>query len=316
LFGTLFHPAANALATAHYPKSPGMAVGIMGMGAGLGFFAGPHYAGWRAETAQWTWGSIAAWQRPCIEMGIAGVVVGAIFLLLAREAAARGQARALDVEHPPLGARLTKLVLSLAAVLGLRDFAGVASMSLLSIYLQKAHAYSVKQAGLVIGGMMLISVVVNPIAVWLTSGKRRLPALAFVLVAGGVVIATVPLWPVFYVLPVMALFQAFQLGSYAIADAAVLERVPPAVRGRVVGLFLTFAGTFASLSPWAMGFWTDMLRARAMEPSAYLPLFGTLGAMMLLAALCPPIIARLGAKQPPAIEAFSETLPATVEPLG
>src|SRR5688572_24251073 len=51
IFGTLFHPAANALATAHYPKSPGMAIGVLGMGAGIGFFAGPQYAGWRAQLA-------------------------------------------------------------------------------------------------------------------------------------------------------------------------------------------------------------------------------------------------------------------------
>ena len=77
LFATLFHPAANALATAHYPKSPGMAIGVLGMGSGLGFFAGPQYAGWRAQ--------IAGWQRPCIEMGIFGIVCGIIFLLVAKE---------------------------------------------------------------------------------------------------------------------------------------------------------------------------------------------------------------------------------------
>ena len=42
--GTLFHPAANALATAHYPRTPGMAIGVMSVGAALGFFAGPRYA--------------------------------------------------------------------------------------------------------------------------------------------------------------------------------------------------------------------------------------------------------------------------------
>jgi MFS family permease len=31
MFGTLFHPSANALVPAHYPKSPGMAIGILRM---------------------------------------------------------------------------------------------------------------------------------------------------------------------------------------------------------------------------------------------------------------------------------------------
>ena len=37
------------------------------------------------------------------------------------------------------------------------------------------------------------------------------------------------------------------------------------MRGRVVGVFLSIAGTFASLSPWLMGWWTDRLGARALE---------------------------------------------------
>src|SRR3954454_13204161 len=51
LAGTLFHPAANALIPAHFPKHAGLAIGLLGAGSGLGFFAGPQYAGWRAESA-------------------------------------------------------------------------------------------------------------------------------------------------------------------------------------------------------------------------------------------------------------------------
>src|SRR5438874_10966574 len=76
VFGTLFHPAANALAPAHYPRSPGMAIGLLGMGSGLGFFIGPQFSGWRAQSARWQWGAIAQWQKPLIELGVAGVVVG------------------------------------------------------------------------------------------------------------------------------------------------------------------------------------------------------------------------------------------------
>ncbi len=47
IFGTIFHPSANALASSHYPKSPGMAIGILGIGSGLGFFFGPLISGWR-----------------------------------------------------------------------------------------------------------------------------------------------------------------------------------------------------------------------------------------------------------------------------
>src|SRR4051812_43591766 len=148
LFDTMFHPAANALVPAHYPRSPGMAIGLLGIGAGLGFFAGPQYAGWRAQAAGWQWGAMASWQKPCVEAGIAGAVFGLLFLLVARETrSSRGGGRH---SRPPLDRRLRNRTIALGAVLGWRDFAGVASPTLLSIYLQKAHAYDAKHAGLVV----------------------------------------------------------------------------------------------------------------------------------------------------------------------
>src|SRR5688500_13051399 len=81
LFGALFHPCANALVSAHYPKSPGLAIGFLGIGAGVGFFVGPQYAGWRAQAADW--------QRPLLEMGAVGLVAGIAFLFVAKEAEAR-----------------------------------------------------------------------------------------------------------------------------------------------------------------------------------------------------------------------------------
>ena len=75
---------------------------------------------------------------------------------------------------------------SLGRVRDAGDFAGVAAFTLASIFLQKAQGYTVKQAGFALGAMMLISVIVNPIAVWITSANRRLKSLALLIIAGGV----------------------------------------------------------------------------------------------------------------------------------
>lgn len=317
LFGTLFHPCANALVPAHYPKHPGMAIGLLGMGAGLGFFFGPQYAGWRAESAGWHLWLIADWQRPCIELGLLGIAVGVLFLLLASEARKPAQPPAEPVEdamlpnrvaieaivtdlrgphahdHPHLTPALRRRTAAIAMVLGCRDFVGIASISLLSIYLQKAHGHTTKRAGLIVGSMMLLSVLVNPISVYLSPGRRRLPALVLVLLLSAATLVVVPFVSVGWILPVMCVYQAFQMSSYAISDAAMLERTPPSIRGRVVGLFLTLAGTFASLSPWAMGFWTDLLHEQAANPVAYAPIFVTLAAMACLGTLSTPLIAGL-----------------------
>jgi MFS family permease len=311
LFGALYHPAANALVPAHYPQSPGMAIGLLGMGSGIGFFAGPQYAGWRAQAAGWRWDAIADWQRPLVEAGIAGAVVGVIFLLVARETHHTADAAKTSQS---LGAALRGRVTRLAAVLGCRDFAGIATLSLASIYLQKAHHLDARQTGFILGSMMLMSVIVSPLAVYLSPGRRRLPTLIAVLVAGAVSVATVPIWSVGAVLAVLMAFMTFQLGSYAVSDAAMLERVAAPVRGRVVGLFLTIAGTFSSTAPFVMGWWTDRLGARAAQPPAYLPIFATLALMMLAACGATPLIARLGEVQGAPIDPLSETDPRTAEP--
>jgi MFS family permease len=313
LFGTLFHPAANALVPAHYPRSPGMAIGLLGIGSGIGFFAGPQFAGWRAQSADWTFGAVANWQKPLIEAGVAGAVIGVIFLLVAREVGWHVVPRG-GQKRQPLDPRLRKNVRNLAFVLGCRDFAGLATISLASIYLQKAHGLDAKRTGFIVGVMMLTSIVINPFMVYFSPGRRRLPMLAAVLVLGGLVVAVTPLVPLRYVLGVLMTFMVFQLGSYALSDAAMLERVAPQVRGRVVGLFLTIAGTASSTAPFVMGYWTDRLGDRAAQPHAYLPLFATLGVLMILAAACPPLIARLGNVEGPAINPLTQTTPATVEP--
>jgi MFS family permease len=343
LFGTLFHPAANALVTAHYPKNPGMAIGLLGIGSGLGFFFGPQYAGWRAQSAHWRLAglSVGDWQRPCVELGLAGIVVAVIFLLWAREIRPPSPGRKplaklvgavalpgrIDMEgqvlayepagaagvHPPLGRALRGRIIGIALVLGCRDFAGVAGLSLASIYLQKAHRLDVKQAGFIIGAMMLLSVLINPLAAWLTAGGRRLPALAGMLVAGGLVVFAVPYVPVAWALPVLCGFMTMQMGSYTVSDAAILERVDPAVRGRVVGLFLMLAGTFGSTGPWVMGFWTDRMGQLAYTPRAYGWPFGVLGVMMFVAALATPLIAALGEARQHVAEGTLEPSPPPLE---
>jgi MFS family permease len=284
MFGSLFHPTANALVPAHFPKNPGMPIGIMGIGSGLGFFFGPQYAGWRAEAV--------GWQRPCIELGILGIVVGILFLILAKEA--HGARDTIKPSSHPLGKGMRRKVMAIAAILGCRDFAGIATSSLVSIYLQKAHGYDARHTGWVVGAMMLTSMVANPIAVFLSPGQRRLPALMINLLIGGTLLVLVPRVNVAWVLAMLGIFQIFHLGSYAIGEAAMLERVHPDVRGRVIGTFLTSAGTFASFSPWVMGFWTDHLGAKALRPEGYYIPFAVLGAMMVFAGFSVKMIARLG----------------------
>ncbi|MGD0388516.1 MAG: MFS transporter [Tepidisphaeraceae bacterium] len=289
IFGAVFHPAANALSSSHYPKSPGMAIGILGIGSGLGFFFGPQIAGWRAASASWHLWNVAQWQKPCVEMALAGLVVGIIFMLIGADATA-GPPRRSPTSDPALNRR----VMRLALVLMFRDFAGVAGLSLAAIYVKNVFHLNVGQAGLFVGVMMLPSVIFNPLAVYLTPMRRRLPGLSIILILGGLIAATTPLWPLGGALVILCAFQTMQLASYAVSDAAMLERVSSEFRGRVVGLFLLIAGTFGALGPWVMGAWVDRLGAKADVQTGYIGPFALIGICMILGAAASRPMARLG----------------------
>jgi MFS family permease len=135
LFGTLFHPTANALAPSHYPKTPGLAIGLLSAGSGLGFFFGPLIAGWRAHAATWHFDDISQWQKPCVELGIAGFALGLIFLIVGNDP----EKKAHPEKIPHVDPSLRNRVLKLASLLMFRDFCGVGVISLGAIYLQSAY---------------------------------------------------------------------------------------------------------------------------------------------------------------------------------
>jgi MFS family permease len=239
-------------------------------------------------------------------MAIAGLVVGILFLFVGTDVASAAPRRSARID-PALNRR----VMRMASVLMFRDFAGVAGLSLAAIYVRNVFALNVSEAGLFVGIMMLPSVICNPLAVYLTPKRRRLPGLTTILLFGGLIAATAPFWPLRGALIALCAFQTMQLSSYAVSDAAMLERISPEFRGRVVGLFLQIAGTFGALGPWVMGAWTDHLHNSHVQLN-YIGPFAVIGACMILAAASPPLIARLG----PALSAMKPMEEISPETMG
>ena len=73
--GSAFHPAATAMVARLFPIGTGKALGLLGIGASVGFFLGPIYTGWRAETA--------GWRAPVLELGLLGLLGAILFAWLA-----------------------------------------------------------------------------------------------------------------------------------------------------------------------------------------------------------------------------------------
>ena len=88
------------------------------------------------------------------------------------------------------------------------------------------------------------------------------------------------------------------------------------MRGRIIGVFLTTAGTVASTAPWVMGAWTDWLGARAYTVSGYYVPFAVLGGLMAFGALSVGIIARLGEQSELRLEDVVEAMVPAIEPTG
>jgi len=292
--GSFFHPAATALVARLYPEATGRALGLIGIGAGAGFFAGPIYAGWRATQT-------GEWRTPVLEFGLAGIATALAFAFLADEDHV-GEPRALagadgSLRSPialPAGGGDDKssaqpaslfpsfalwLLFGAAAVaFALRDFAGHSMGSLGSLFLQKAHGFSVQEAGAALSVIFLMGVISNPLFGHL-SDRGRTRWTAGVMLAAAAVIAAYPHLPRGWLTPALAVYGFFFMGCYPMVEAALMESVPDAVRGRVFGLFITIGGILGNLAHWLAGRWVERLGADACEVARYH------GFYLLLAAL-------------------------------
>lgn len=277
--GSCFHPAATALVARLYPEATGRALGLIGIGAGAGFFAGPIYAGWRATQSD-------DWRTPVMEFGVLGIVAAGAFAWFADDSGA-GDCKSPARVTPPHAlfptSALWLLFLAAAVAFALRDFAGHSMGSLGSLFLQKAHGFSVKEAGAALSVIFLMGVISNPLFGHL-SDRGRTRWTAGVMITAAVVIAAFPHLPRGGLTAALAIYGFFFMGCYPMVEAALMESVPDAVRGRVFGLFITVGGILGNIAHWLVGRWVEHLGTDAAEPARYHG-FYLLLAVLLVASL-------------------------------
>lgn len=300
LGGSAFHPAATAMIARLFPVGTGKALGLLGIGASVGFFFGPIYAGWRAGTLEASVGA-AAWRQPVMELGLFGLVMAGVFAWLAEDEPV-GQAsrlsRTSNENRDRRDARPTRMFptpvvwgffLLAALAFSLRDFAGSSMGSLGSLFLQKAHGYDPKFTGLALSGIFLASAISNPLFGHLSdSGRWRWSML--VLIVAAVLVAVFPHLPSGGTIPAYLVYGFFFMASYPMVEAALMEAVPDEVRGRVFGLFITVGGLIGNSSHWAVGAWVKSLDERAGTVSAYYPGYAVLAGLLIVSLLGLPCL--------------------------
>jgi len=282
--GSFFHPAATAMVARLFPVGTGKALGLLGIGASAGFFLGPIYTGWRAE--------LVGWRVPVRELGLLGIFGAILFAWLADEEQAQHVEPAKRSVHPekmfPTPA-LWLLFIASSFAFSLRDFTGSSMGTLGSLFLQKAHHLDLKSTGLYLSGIFVLSAVSNPLFGGL-SDRARMRWASLVLVAAASVVAVFPHLPRGWLIPAFMVYGFFFMSSYPMIEAALMQAVPDAVRGRVFGLFITVGGLVGNVSHWLVGRWVNRLGDAANSPEGFYFLYGVLATFILLSLLGLPCL--------------------------
>jgi MFS family permease len=308
--GSFFHPAATALIARLFSSNTGKALGLVAIGASLGFFVSPIYAGWRAATT-------GSWRSPVMEVGWYGVLFAAVFYWLAEEdqspvAERPNQAGGTFNEKLFPTAALWMFFLAASVAFSLRDFAGSAMASLSSLFLQSAHGLNPQSTGFILSGIFLASAVSNPLFGHL-SDRGRIPWAIGLLMMALTMIALFPHVPQRWMFVTLMVYGFFFLANYPVVEAMVMDSVPDSVRGRVFGLFITTGGLLGNTSHWAVGAAVKRLGLNAASPTAYYPLYAGLAVLVLISLLGIPCLHAIRKREGLESNAAATSSPVTVE---
>ncbi len=272
--GSFFHPSATALIARLFPEATGKALGRMGIGASLGFFIAPIYAGWRAASA--------GWRAPTLELGIFGLAGTLVFLWLADDHPALPRTKeSVSADRLFATPALFWLFIGAAMVFSLRDFAGSGMTTLGSLFLQRAHGFTPEKTGLALSCIFLASAFSNPLFGSL-SDRGRIKWSAAVLILAALVIVSFPFLSPQWFMLAFAAYGFFFMASYPMVEAGLMESVHDGVRGRVYGLFLTVGGIVGNLGHWFVGQRVNNLGSGATAAKGYVGIYGFLGLLVLL----------------------------------
>lgn len=292
LGGSFFHPAATALVARLYPVGKGKALGLVAIGASVGFFIGPLYAGWRAVAT-------GGWRAPVLELGVYGVVAAFLFLWLGDE---HGGSKPVKGAVPPQRMFHSQQLLLFFVVAGfflsLRDFTGSSMGSLGSLFLQKARGFDERQTGLTISCIFLASAISNPVFGRLSDGGR-VRWTTFVLTVAAAMVFLFPHVPKAWAGVALGIYGFFFMASYPMVEAALMEAVHDSVRGRVFGLFITIGGLVGNLAHWLAGSWVNHLGDRSRDAAAYYPMYSLLALFILVSFIGLPFLHAIRRREHP-----------------
>ncbi|HON07813.1 MAG TPA: MFS transporter [Verrucomicrobiota bacterium] len=301
--GSFYHPAAISLISKLYPNSTGAALGICGIGSGVGFFIGPLYSGWRAATA-------GNWRMPMIELGIAGLIMCIVFVLLAEKDKPQANLNVKTL-NPPIqifnSYKIWIMFIVACILFSLRDFTSGGMTSLTSLYLQNAHSWSSKQTGIALSMISLASAISSPLFGYL-SDKNRYSWTVMVLIIASILIFIFPYLRASNYILVLVIYGFFFMASFALIEAALMQSFDDSIRGRIYGVFLTICCFIGNMAHWVVGKWVETLGNSATSPIAYQRFYLILSVFVLISLLGLPLLESIRRRRLSETESFELTI--------
>jgi len=313
LSGGVYHPVANVFITRKFQKRKGWALGITGIGSGIGFAFGPLLTGFLSRLGL-DWQSIAAL------FGFFGVGIGILSYLVIRDdgqdeetvafeggsiqpqGITRGrtngstQIQALQVGRPldqhaavandtriPAGLTLPLLGF-LAWMILFTATREIAMWSILDIsaFFLDVTSRNPGSASFYLFVMYLPGIVTQPLmGHWSDRlGRRGLVFLTFSVFGGALVV--LPFVSIRWLFLLYVLMGAAQSASVPLVEAIIADYTTPQNRGMMFGVFITAIMGLGALGPFLSGVLVDGM---GKTPGAFQVLFGILGTSVLLGGI-------------------------------
>ncbi len=283
--GGVYHPVANAYVTRVFSERKGWALGMTGMGAGIGFAFGPFATGFLSG------GLGLDWRQVSLVFGALGLAcAAAAFIVLEEERGGPNEApRVSAAADPRPSARGNLLGLPLpiwgflafiTLVAGSRDFAMWCILDVSDFYLKTLFGGTANTAWYLFV-LYLPGILFQPMGGILSDriGRKRLTFVSLAVYGSG--IASLALLPPALLPLSYCLMGAGQSASTPVVDALVADYAAPRLRGLIFGVYITAAMACGALGPLFAGFFLD---ARGRTLDAFQSWMLLLGAVVLAGA--------------------------------